>query len=287
MIIFKTAADFQSFLAKQTAFPAKTGFVPTMGALHQGHLSLVAQSTSNQEITVASIFVNPTQFNDPADYKNYPVTIENDIILLEKAGCDILFLPSVEEVYPGGPVNPTHYNLGSLETLLEGFYRPGHFQGVCQVMDRLLHIVQPGHLYMGSKDYQQCMVIKKLIELTGIQTVFHLVPTVREEDGLAMSSRNMRLSPAERKQASAIFRQFGFIAERLGKTPVAQLAGQASQNLLDAGFSKVDYVSIADPGTLLPLEGVEAGQEVQVLVAAFLGNVRLIDNMQLSVAVSG
>ena len=143
------------------------GFVPTMGALHAGHISLIKASKNENPITVCSIFVNPTQFNDPKDFEKYPVTIEKDIDMLKEAGCDVLFLPSVEEMYPEGIVTENHYDLGYLETILEGKFRPGHFQGVCMVMQRLLKIVSRIDLYLGQKDYQQCMVIKRLIELMG------------------------------------------------------------------------------------------------------------------------
>jgi pantoate--beta-alanine ligase len=282
MIIFKTADALQSFLFKQPAYPAKTGFVPTMGALHAGHITLLKKSVGEQDLTVASIFVNPTQFNDPADFKNYPVTIETDILQLEKAGCDILFLPTVDEIYPGGNFEKRHYELGSLETLLEGHFRPGHFQGVCQVMDRLLTIIRPGHLYMGSKDYQQCMVIKKLIGLLHLAIEFHMVQTIREPDGLALSSRNLRLNADERKTAVSIFKQFDFIKHHAGSLPLQELIEKTSSNLLASGFLKVDYVSIADPASLKPLEIVEKGEPFLVLIAAFLGKVRLIDNMEIT-----
>lgn len=282
MIIFKTANALQSFLSKQQAFPSKTGFVPTMGALHDGHITLLKNSVREQEITIASIFVNPTQFNDPADFKNYPVTIEQDILRLEQAGCDILFMPAVEEIYPANNFEKKSYELGSLENLLEGHYRPGHFQGVCQVMDRLLTITRPGHLYMGSKDYQQCMVIKKLIDLLQLEIEFHMVKTIREPDGLAMSSRNQRLSAEERVKATAIFNQFDFIRQHAEKMPSAVLINKAAANILAQGFLKVDYVSIADPGTLQPLENIEKGKPFLVLIAAFIGKVRLIDNMEIT-----
>lgn len=281
MIIFKKVADLKTFLKNQPAYPAKTGFVPTMGALHQGHLELLSNCRRHMEISVVSIFVNPTQFNDLSDFKNYPVTIESDILKLEKAGCDILFLPSVEEVYDKGVDEEKHYALGNLESLLEGYYRPGHFQGVCKVMDKLLHIVLPGHLYMGSKDYQQCMVIKRLIDISKLAISFHMVDTVREADGLAMSSRNLRLSEADREKAVSIFRQFGYIKENIHRSAVSELQDQAADNLLKSGFTKVDYVSIADPDNLEPLNSVSKAQRVRVLIAAFLGPVRLIDNMEI------
>ena len=272
----------QNYLSRQEYFPSSTGFVPTMGALHEGHLELVKQCKQAQQLTLSSIFVNPTQFNDPADFKKYPVTIEKDISLLEEAGCDILFLPSVLEIYPGGISKLIHYELGSLENILEGFYRPGHFQGVCRVVHRLLDIVKTAHIYLGRKDYQQCMVIKKMLELTGLNVQVHIVPTVREPDGLAMSSRNIRLDEAARKQAVSIYKQLNWIKNEIGNQPMAALKETATGNLLNDGFSKVDYVAIAEPDSLVPLEKIAAGDRAVVLIAAFLKEVRLIDNMEVS-----
>src|SRR5438270_8267338 len=204
MIIFKRAVDLEHYLFEQKRSGRNIGFVPTMGALHKGHLSLISRA-GKSGLVVCSIFVNPTQFNDPEDFKNYPVNIENDMELLVQSGCDVLFLPSVEEIYPAG-FSKKHYDLGPIEFVLEGAHRPGHFQGVCQVVDRLLQIVQPDDLFTGQKDYQQCMVIRKLISLVGMEDRVNLVvvPTVREKDGLAMSSRNLRLNEEQRKKAPLV-----------------------------------------------------------------------------------
>ncbi|HWB92540.1 MAG TPA: pantoate--beta-alanine ligase, partial [Puia sp.] len=198
MVIFKYAADLAGWLKKQRAAGQKINFVPTMGALHAGHISLITISKNRPSLTVCSIFVNPTQFNDPKDFQKYPITIDKDILLLEHAGADVLFLPGIGELYPAGLEDLEHYDLGPLESLLEGKYRPGHFQGVCQVMQRLLNIVRPDDLFMGSKDYQQCMVVQRLLTLMDLPTNLHRCPIVREPDGLAMSSRNVRLTPEQR-----------------------------------------------------------------------------------------
>src|SRR5215212_8351624 len=166
MIIFKTPDALSGHINQQKKSGKKIGFVPTMGALHEGHLSLIGVAKKPNDLTICSIFVNPTQFNNPEDFKLYPVTIEKDIEQLIRAGCDILFLPSVDEMYPAGH-SKKHYPLGRIETILEGYYRPGHFQGVCQIVDRLLDIVRPDNLYLGQKDFQQCMVIRKLLQLLG------------------------------------------------------------------------------------------------------------------------
>src|SRR5215468_2087012 len=173
MVIFKTARDLQGYLDKYRKKGKSIGFVPTMGALHDGHLSLLKSSKSHNTVTVCSIFVNPAQFNDPKDFKKYPTTLEQDIFKLETAGCDILFLPPVEEMYPNGIADKKQYDLGYLDTLLEGKFRPGHFQGVCMAVERLLEIVLPDNLYLGQKDFQQCMVINKLIQLMGKENQIH------------------------------------------------------------------------------------------------------------------
>lgn len=281
MIILKTAAALQQFLQSFPGHPHQTGFVPTMGALHKGHLSLVKKCREERAITVASIFVNPTQFNDLADFERYPVTLEKDTALLADAKCDVLFLPSLAEVYPDGTGNLPEYDLGEIGDILEGFYRPGHFSGVCQVVHRLLSMVRPGHLYLGQKDYQQCKVIERLVNLTEISLQLHIVPTVREHDGLAMSSRNMRLSPAERKIAPAIYEELCRVKANLGAEPVSSLTKHAVENLLRAGFSKVDYIAVAERDTLAGVDQPAPGQELVVLMAAYLGGIRLIDNMEV------
>lgn len=283
MIIFKKAADLRHYLAEQKKRKRSVGFAPTMGALHQGHISLLEASKKDNDITISSIFINPAQFNDPADFEKYPVTIEKDIYMLEKAGCDILFLPSVREIYPDGFTNHKQYDLGQLETLLEGKFRPGHFQGVCMVVERLLNIVCPGKLYLGQKDYQQCMVITRLIQLMGIEkdTTLVVCPTLREPDGLAMSSRNIRLNEEERKRAVAIYNVLTGIKNNLQPSSLINLINKAVEELAAKGF-RVDYVEIADAITLEPVTEWDGRQKLVALVAAFNNEVRLIDNMLIN-----
>jgi pantoate--beta-alanine ligase len=281
MILFKTAADLHKHLVKTRASGLSSGFVPTMGALHAGHLRLVDQSKKNSNITICSIFVNPTQFNDPQDFAKYPVTIDHDLLQLEKAGCDIVFLPSVEEVYPNGTAPEQVFELGHLETILEGKYRPGHFQGVCQVVHRLLEIVRPDTLHLGRKDYQQCLVIKQLIDVSGWNIRLDIVPTLREPSGLAMSSRNMRLSAGEKEAATAIYRSLLYIRKNIGPGVVKDLVATAAKMITDAGFRKIDYVTIANAGSLQEVTEWDGRQKLVVLVAAFMGGVRLIDNMEI------
>lgn len=280
MILFKKVEDIASFLLKRKEQGMPIGFIPTMGALHQGHISLLATSKKTGSLSVCSIFVNPAQFNDAKDFDNYPTTIEKDIDALEKAGCDVLFLPSVSEMYPGGTQHAEKYDLGYLETVLEGKYRPGHFQGVCLVVNRLLDIIPADELYLGQKDYQQCMVIKKLIELKHIKTRINICPTLREADGLAMSSRNLRLSELERKQALKIFESLSFLKNNIKPGSLKTLKQAAAQNLTDAGF-KVDYIETADAADLSIIDHWDGHVKLVAAAAAFLGDVRLIDNMLL------
>ena len=281
MIIFKYPADLQHHFTKNKIPQALTGFVPTMGALHNGHIALVNHARRQNRFVVCSIFVNPTQFNDPKDFEKYPSAIDKDIYLLEKAGCDILILPKVTDMYPGG-IKPTrHYELGFLETVLEGKFRPGHFQGVCQVVHRLLNIVMPSYLYLGQKDLQQCLVLKKMIGLTGLQTQTIICPTLREPDGLAMSSRNMRLSEPERLQAPAIYKALTLIKENIGTGDIAQLKEAAAQSLMLTGF-KVDYIEVAEAETLKPVKTWDGKTTVAILAAAYLNKIRLIDNVTLN-----
>ena len=280
MIIFKKAADITGYIDQKKGLALSIGFVPTMGALHQGHISLVNISKKSHDLTVCSIFVNPTQFNDKKDFEQYPSTIERDIDMLEKAGCDILFLPPVAEIYPGGIKNDNHYDLGYLENILEGKFRPGHFQGVCQVVDRLLVIIQPDRLYLGQKDYQQCMVLKKMISLYHSKTAVIIGPTLRETDGLAMSSRNMRLNEAERARAVKISETLSFIKKQWRPGYLEDLKERTTQYLATEGF-KVDYVEIANADTLEPMESSDGKTPLVAVIAASLNEVRLIDNILL------
>ncbi|HVZ96817.1 MAG TPA: pantoate--beta-alanine ligase, partial [Chitinophagaceae bacterium] len=187
MIICKQSSDINNYLSAQRKKIRSVGFVPTMGALHEGHISLIKQSKKKTGLTVCSIFVNPVQFNNAEDFEKYPSTIENDILLLEENGCDILFVPSEREMYPDESSKHKQYALGYLEEILEGKFRPGHFQGVCLVVEKLLNIVRPDILFLGQKDYQQCLVIKKLVRLMGSRVKVKIEPIIREKNGLAMS----------------------------------------------------------------------------------------------------
>ena len=281
MIILKNSIDVAEQLKKSTLARSTIGFVPTMGALHPGHIKLIEQSKKKCDVTVCSIFVNPTQFNNIEDFKKYPVTIEQDIYLLEKNGCDLLFIPDVKEIYPEGTNPSSYFDLGYLETILEGKYRPGHFQGVCRVVKKLMEIVSPHHLFLGQKDYQQCMVIKRLLEITNSTAKLNICPTLRHEDGLAMSSRNTRLSSDEKLLATEIYKTLLFLKEKLQIGDVEQLKNEATKYLASNGF-RTDYVEIAEKHSLNIISDWDGIIEPVALIAAFIGDVRLIDNLILS-----
>ena len=281
MIIFKKPRDIILFLSKKLNNNISVGFVPTMGALHMGHIALVKKAVNDNDTAVSSIFVNPSQFNDPKDFEKYPRTLENDVYVLEKAGCDVLFLPTPAEIYPNGMQVKQHYDLGSLENTLEGKYRPGHFQGVCQVVHRLLEIINPDKLYIGQKDFQQCLVIRKLVDLLKLKTEIIINPTLREADGLAMSSRNLRLSPEDRTRANNIYKALLEIKNTLNKNNISTLKETAVKRLTEEGF-KVDYIEVADRNTLELKNDPDDKTNLVALAAAFLNNVRLIDNIILN-----
>jgi pantoate--beta-alanine ligase len=279
MILFKLASQLNQYIQQQKAQNKTIGFVPTMGALHQGHISLIKKSKAQCNITVCSIFVNPTQFNDAKDFEKYPITIEQDIYMLEMAKCDILFLPSVEEIYPTEIAKNKQYDLGFIETVFEGAYRAGHFYGVCMVVERLLHIVIPTHLFLGQKDYQQCIVIKRLVELMKAEIEVVICPTSREENGLAMSSRNKRLSAEMKDKAKIIYQSFDKIKKDIAVNNTLELIANAKESILQNGFTRIDYISLANAKTLEPVYHWDGRTQLVVLVAAFAEGVRLIDNM--------
>ena len=280
MIIIKTSKGIYDYCQKQKKAVRKTGFVPTMGALHQGHLNLIDQALKTDDLVICSIFVNPTQFNNKEDLKHYPSTVEHDIQLLEEKGCHVLFLPSIEEVYPAN-FEKKIYPIGELESILEGEYRPGHFQGVCQVMDQLLSFVQPDDLFLGQKDFQQCMVIKKLLSILDLDKKIdlHIVPTVRESDGLAMSSRNLRLNAEQRKKATLLHKQLQIIKSNIRNKPFSELIEPAKKELQKNEF-KVDYLKIVRTSDLH--ESTDLSNKLVVVVAAYLDSIRLIDNLILN-----
>ena len=250
-----------------------------MGALHEGHLSLIAASRLQCAITLCSVFVNPTQFNDKKDLINYPRMPEIDAGMLGKANCDVLFLPSVNEIYPANETS--EFNFGHLDEILEGSHRPGHFNGVAQVVKRFFEIVQPDKAFFGSKDFQQVLIVKELVKQMGSGVEIVACPTLREPDGLAMSSRNMLLDPEERKVAAMIPRMMQMAKSIALFEGVEAAKKYVLQTVQDHPLMKLDYYEICDPQTLKPLSAAEHGEPAISLIALFVGKVRLIDNLML------
>jgi pantoate--beta-alanine ligase len=278
MIILKKIADLQAYISGQKSQGRPVGFVPTMGALHKGHISLIGEAKKAGCFSVCSIFVNPTQFNDKEDFNKYPVSLEEDIALLIKAGCDLLFLPAVEEMYPQGTSEASAYDLGYLDTVLEAAHRPGHFKGVVQIVAKLLDAVQPEKLFMGQKDYQQCLVIKKMLEMDGRDTEMLICPTQREDDGLAMSSRNRRLTESQRALAGLLYQCLVSIQAKKNTNDFEVVKKECLDLLLYKGIEP-DYIALADAETLELSDNYSIDKKQVALIAAKVGNVRLIDNM--------
>ncbi len=282
MKIFRKAAELQPFLQEKRSKNCRIGFVPTMGALHDGHLSLIAASKEKCDFTICSIFVNPTQFNDAEDFNKYPVTTDADVKMLEGAGCDILFLPGVDEIYPEGTSEEPVFSFGDLETILEGAHRPGHFKGVGQVVNRLLNIVAPDALFLGQKDYQQCAILRKLLTLTNrTNTELHICPTIREEDGLAMSSRNRRLNNSQRLLAAVLYQCLVSIQSKMG-TDNFQKVQKECMELMERKGIEPEYLALAKADDLTLLDDYQTETKLVALIAARVGQVRLIDNMLLN-----
>ncbi len=282
MVLFKKITDLQTWLSSHPQAGKQLAFIPTMGALHEGHKSLITNAISDGCYTVCSIFVNPSQFNDKADFNAYPVTPGPDLALLADAGCNVVFMPDTDEIYPEGTVQHS-FTFGYLETILEGFHRPGHFKGVGQVVHRLLDIVQPDVLYMGGKDYQQCMVIRELLRQTGKSEDIrvNICPTVREADGLAMSSRNRRLTEPQRAIAGIIYQCLVSVQSKQRTAQFSVLQKECTE-LMQAKGMEPEYIVLADAGDLRLLDDFDHTRPMIVLIAARIGSVRLIDNMLLS-----
>lgn len=255
------------------------GLVPTMGALHQGHLSLVEKATSENEITVISIFVNPTQFNDPEDLKKYPRTLEADLALLEKANVDIVFAPTVEDVYPTKDTRTFSYP--PLDEVMEGKARPGHFNGVCQIVSKLFTLTNPTRAYFGEKDFQQLAIIREMVRTYPFQIEIVGCPIMREIDGLAMSSRNMRLTPIQRTQALNISKTLFSAKEKVDTYTLPSLKVWVENEIKSSEGLDLDYFEIVDGNTLQPIENWQDASYIVGCITVFCGEVRLIDNITL------
>jgi pantoate--beta-alanine ligase len=280
VLIFTKIAEIKPYLDQQRAGGISIGFVPTMGALHAGHTSLVAVSKSETKLTVCSIFINPTQFNDKKDLERYPRTPEKDLEMLKNAGCDVVFMPSAEEMYP--KTDNRTFDFGYLDKVLEGAHRPGHFNGVGQIVSRLFDIVKPDKAFFGNKDYQQVMIIKELVKTLKYDIEIVVCPTLREKDGLAMSSRNALLSEQDRKDASLIpaLMKEAQKMKTAGKN-VSEIKSKILSALNNENF-RADYFAICDGDTLKEISSFSESKNPVALIACFVGKIRLIDNIALT-----
>lgn len=256
------------------------GFVPTMGALHAGHLALVRKAKNENSLCVCSIFVNPTQFNNADDLQKYPRTLETDLQLLESANCDVVFLPTVEAMYPQG-YNPIGVNLNGLDTRMEGAHRPGHFAGVVTVVSLFFDYVEPHKAYFGEKDFQQLRIIQQMAAEQKREIEIVPCPIIREENGLAMSSRNKRLSEKGKKQASSIYKALLFAAENADKMPLNALIEEVKSQLSAFPEFEIEYIEVVNENDLLPISELNSEIKARMFVALYLEGVRLIDNMPL------
>ncbi|WP_243770674.1 MULTISPECIES: pantoate--beta-alanine ligase [Mucilaginibacter] len=271
--IFSTKNEITDYFNRK---PVKViGFVPTMGALHKGHLGLIELAKQQSTQVVCSIFVNPTQFNDPKDLEKYPRPITDDIRRLEEVNCDILFNPQVTEMYADN--EKWHFDMGDLEYLLEGKFRPGHYQGVTQVVNKLFNIVKPDIAFFGQKDYQQFMVINKMVEVLEMPVKLVMCPIEREPDGLAMSSRNIHLTPYDREHSLILSKALNWVKENFDINKIDTLQQQAAQMISNEPGVELEYFEIADGKTLH--HATPASETIVALVAARVGKTRLIDNV--------
>ena len=280
--IIHHAQEMHDFSSQQLNENRSVGFVPTMGALHPGHISLIEKAKSENEIVVSSIFVNPTQFNDPKDLENYPRMPEADIALLKSAGCDLVFLPTPIEIYPNGP-QLLDISFGFMEETMEGSFRPGHFKGVATVVNRLFEIVQPTNSYFGEKDFQQLAIIRKMASKLEHSTTIIGCPTLRETDGLAMSSRNLLLTPEQRKAAPLIYKAMEMAKEFIPHHSPAAVIELVKRYIQKSPFLSVQYFQLVNPDTLEDITHWEEGTAVQGCIAVLTEGPRLIDNIRYTV----
>ncbi|WDF55555.1 pantoate--beta-alanine ligase [Mucilaginibacter sp. KACC 22063] len=275
MKIFNTKQALQQYLLQCRQNGKTIGLVPTMGALHNGHLSLIKQAQQKCDVTVCSIFVNPTQFTNADDLKNYPRPIEADITKLESVNCDILFNPEVTEMYAAN--EQWHIDLGQLEHLLEGKFRPGHYQGVTQVVYKLFDIVKPDYAFFGQKDYQQYLVIDKMVQLLNLPVKLVMCPIEREADGLAMSSRNIHLTADDHAHALVLSKALAYIKDNFNGSNLSEVTHSAGEMVRNQQGVTLEYLEIADGETLQP--ATDESAHLVALTAAQVGKTRLIDNM--------
>ena len=256
------------------------GFVPTMGALHQGHLSLVVASKKSNDISIATIFVNPTQFNKSEDLEKYPKTIENDLNLLRSIDCDIVFIPSVDEIY-SNTISSKRYSFGGIEHQMEGKFRTGHFDGVATIIQLFFEIIQPNRAYFGEKDYQQLQVVKKLAKQENFNVEVIGCPIFREEDGLAMSSRNMRLSALQRNASPLIYKTLQNVCNLIKTESIKDIYTYVQKQFEKNNFLELEYFTIANQDTLQEVASIQKGENHRAFISVNAGTIRLIDNLLL------
>lgn len=281
MLLIKHIDLLEKTIAGWKASGLSIGFVPTMGALHQGHLSLIEQALTENDKVVCSIFVNPTQFNNPNDLENYPIQLEVDVEKLSQYGCHLAFSPSKADMYPGGE-SSTHFELDNLDKPMEGSHRPGHFDGVCTIVSKFFELVQPNNAYFGQKDFQQLAVIRQLNKSQNFGINIVGCPIIRENDGLAMSSRNALLSKEERAIAPNIYRIISEAKRQYSATSISELKSFVEEEIKAIADFRLDYVEIAHADTLQTLKNEEKDSPAILCIAVFLGSVRLIDNILLN-----
>lgn len=279
MELVKTVNELQEKLQHAGA-KKSVGFVPTMGALHKGHISLVEKAAKENPVVVVSIFVNPTQFNDPKDLERYPRDLEADLKMLEKSGVSMVFAPSVKEMYP--EPDTRKFDFGLLETVMEGKHRPRHFNGVAQVVSRLFEMVKPDNAYFGMKDFQQVAIIKNLVKQLSSPVEIVACPIIREESGLAMSSRNELLNAEERANAAIISETLQKAKQLTGQKSVKELTEWMVENINKNPYLSVEYIEIVDDLNLQPIKNWDEENTKVACAAVFCGKVRLIDNIVLN-----
>jgi pantoate--beta-alanine ligase len=280
MEIFKHIDPLRAFLKDQRLLGKSIGLVPTMGALHPGHMALITASKQQNSLTVSSIYINPTQFNNASDLEKYPRMLDKDTMLLRETGCDVLFVPDNNEMYNQKPF--LKFDFSHLDKIMEGKFRPGHFSGVALVVSKLFHIVQPDQAYFGQKDFQQFVIIRQLVNDLQFDIRLHCIPTLRENDGLAMSSRNLRLSPEHRQLAGIFYKALLEAKQKIvSKIPVSEVKEFVEKLINAQPQSRLEYFELADSSNLNLLNNVSDGNRPIMCIAGYIGEIRLIDNMYL------
>jgi len=280
MKVFKTKKELKTYFKGYSSKNFTIGFVPTMGALHNGHLSLVKESVDNNEITVASIFVNPTQFNKKEDLENYPRTLESDLTLLQSVSCDIAFIPTTEEIY-SNTVSSNHFEFDGLEIQMEGKFREGHFNGVGTIVKKLFEIVTPTNAYFGEKDFQQLQIIRKMVEKNHLPVSVIGCPTFREKNGLAMSSRNQLLSEKEKEEGAIIYETLCEVKELIDNKAIEKINSWVGEQFDKNPLFELEYFVIADEENLTPALTISPNKNYRAFIAVHADKVRLIDTMAL------